>query len=100
MTRRLGQITQREHTPTAGEREARCAVHRQEVEEDRIAGLHLEAPDVVCLTVCLDVGQLTQRAFREPLGLVVEEGPRNEPRAAVRAGDLIDEAAFMNWIDR
>ena len=47
----------------------------------------------------VDVGQLGERAVREPLGLVVEERARHVPLAAVRAGDELQRRLARHRVD-
>lgn len=96
-TRRMpgarGQVTQRENSPSAAEREARRAMHAEEIEEDGIARLQVEPADVERIPVSLDVGNLGQAALGKPLGLPQQEGARQQPRPAVRAGDDLQAAS-------
>ena len=75
-------------------------MHRQEVEEDRVARLQLEAADVEGVPVGLDVRQFGEAPVREPLRLPGQECPRHEPGPAVRAGQQFQAAGRGHRIHR
>ena len=59
-------------------------MQRQHLESDRIAGLQCPGELPVTQRIGLDIGQLGQRAIREPLCLLVTESTRHVPGAGMR----------------
>src|SRR4051794_18562270 len=100
MPRLVRQISQRQDPAAPPEWETRSAMHRQEVEEDRIAGFHLVPADVKGLTIRLDVGHLNQSSLGEPLGLSIHERARHEPRSLMSTGHELKTTALWNRINR
>ncbi len=90
---------EREHPPSARAIHTTGAVEREHVEEDGVARLELPADDLEGRAVALDVGQLVERAVREPLRLVVHEGAGHEPRPEVRACDELERRRTRDRID-
>jgi hypothetical protein len=94
-----GQVPQRQDAPAGRVGEAGRAVHGQEVEEDRVAGLQGEPADIESAGAGVDVGQFGQAPLREPARLPGQERPRHQPRAAVRAGHHLQAAAFGHRVN-
>ena len=95
-----GQVAQRQDPPAARVREPGGAVHGQEVEEDGVARPQAEPADVERGRVGVDVGQLGQAALGEPAGLLLQEGARHQPRAAVRARHQLQAPVLGHRVHR
>ncbi|MNT06917.1 hypothetical protein D3C72_1416030 [compost metagenome] len=75
-------------------------MQREHVEADEVARLDVPADDGKALARALDVGQVVEAAFGEPLGVVVHEGARHEPRPLVGAGHELERGGTRHRIDR
>src|SRR5689334_3878579 len=95
-----GQVAQRQDPASATEREARRAVHAEEVKEDGVAGLEVVAADVESTSIGLDVRDLDQAAVGKPLCLAQEEGARHQPRPGMRAGHDLQASCGRNRVYR
>jgi hypothetical protein len=96
----VGQVPQRQDPPPGRIREPGRAVHGQEVEEDGVARLQPEPPDVERGRVTGNVGQLGQAARRKPASLLPQERPGHQPRAPVRAGHQLQAPALGHRVHR
>ena len=100
MARVVTQEAHREHTAAVCALYSTRRMQREHVKAHHVAGLDLPTHDGECSTVGLNVGQVLQAAFGEPLRLVVHEGARHEPWALVRTGHKLQRRSAGHRIDR
>ena len=95
-----GKVPQRQDPPPTRIAETGRSVHGQEVEEDGVTRLQVESPDVERVAVGLDLRQFRQASLGKPAGLPVQERPRHEPGAAVRAGHQLQAPVLGHRVHR
>jgi len=95
----VAEEAERQHPPPVRTVDTAGGVERQHVEEDGVARLELPADHPEAIRLAVDIREIGEGAFREPLRLAVEERPRHVPGAEVRASHELERRRPADRVD-